>query len=163
MAEVAELDRLKKAIVKKYVKKNENHDTLKKYIKEDVFKQLKDQIDEFSYLVDNEADLSKMDISTLVDNFIYDSFKKSRTVFKLKRLDKNCKEIPFVHDDYYKDIIKKRNVFAHEEEVVKDGMVSLTYEDGTPLEFTQEHCIQIRKDIKKYKSILEQISAKLDN
>ena len=28
---------------------------------------------------------------------------------------------------------------------------------GMPLEFTEEHCIEIRKDIKKYKKLLEDI------
>lgn len=42
------------------------------------------------------------------------------------------------------------------------GTKYLNYSDGTSLEFTEEHCIQIRKDIKKYKNLLEQISNKLD-
>jgi len=52
---------------------------------------------------------------------------------------------------------------AHEEEQVRtDGTRYLNYTDGSPLEFTEEHCVEIRKDIRKYKQLLIQIEQKIN-
>jgi hypothetical protein len=60
------------------------------------------------------------------------------------------------------DVIDKRNVLAHEEAKTResDGVTILKYPQNhkeEDLEFTEEHCIKIRKDIKKYKALLENI------
>ena len=163
MAEVAELDRLKKLILLKYNSKFQEDSRLKKYVKESVFKKINDEIADLDCVLDQECDHTNIDFEKLLNNFFYDSFKKSRTVFKVKKLDTKCSSVPFVHQNYYDDVIKKRNVFAHEEEHNRgDGTRYLNYPDGTPLEFTEEHCIKIRKDIKMYKKLLEEIEEKLD-
>lgn len=163
MAEVAELDRIKKRIIQKFSKDADAE--FKKYIKEDVFSKIKQELEALQCLVkveDSECSYDEIDLEKLQKNFFYDSFKKSRTVFKVKNLNAKCKEIPFVHQDYYDNVIKKRNVFAHEEENSRvDGTKYLNYSNGTPLEFNEEHCIQIRKDIKKYKELLRDIERKL--
>lgn len=165
MAEVAELDRLKKVIIKKYVEKNIDHTVLKKYIKKSIFdNNCEDPIKKFPYLsADNDDYLLEMNISELIDSIIFDSFKKSRTVFKVKKLESGCSDIPFFHNDYFNDVIKKRNVFAHEEEKTNEyGVKYLSYSNGQPLYFTQESCIEIRRDIKKYKKYLEDIVLALE-
>ena len=163
MAEVAELDRLKKSILLKYNAKNLDDSRLKKYVKEDVFKKINDELADLNCIINPECTHNNIDLEKLLNNFFYDSFKKSRTVFKVKKLDSKCNDVPFVHQDYYDSVVKKRNVFAHEEEKIReDGTKYLNYTDGTPLEFTERHCIQIRKDIKRYKNLLEQIANKLD-
>ena len=157
MAEVAELDRIKERIIKKF--NTQADSSFKKYIKEDVFSKIKNELENLNCIVqveDSKISYDEIDLEELQKNFFYDSYKKSRTVYKIKR--QKCNDIDFIHEDYYKYVVKKRNVFAHEEERVrKDGTKYLNYTNGMPLEFTEEHCIEIRKDIKKYKKLLEDI------
>lgn len=161
MAEVAELDRIKKNIIQKFNKEADSD--FKKYIKEDVFSKIKDDLTSLKCLVkvvESEFSHDEINLEELQNNFFYDSFKKSRTVNKIK--SKKCNEIDFKHEDYRKDVIAKRNVLAHQKEEEDADGKFLLYPNGNRLEFTEEHCIQIRKDIKKYKNLLEQISNKLD-
>ncbi|QOP45866.1 hypothetical protein [Sulfurimonas paralvinellae] len=157
MAEVAELDRIKEQIIKKY---NSQADSdFKKYIKEKVFSKIKEELKNLNCLVkveDSECTYDEINLEELQKNFFYDTFKKSRTVFKIKK--QKCNTIEFIHENYKKEIIDKRNVFAHqEEEPREDGINILKYPNGEDLEFTAEHCIQIRKDIRKYKKLLVDI------
>ena len=163
MAEVAKLDRIKKNILLKYNSKNKEDIKLKKYVKENIFKKINEELVDLECVTSSNCEHNKIDIEKLLNNFFYDSYKKSRTVFKVKKLDTNCSSIPFVHQEYYDNVIKKRNVFAHESENTREnGTKYLNYTDGKPLEFTEKHCIQIRKDIQKYKKLLEEIYAKIE-
>jgi hypothetical protein len=164
MAEVAELDRIKKSILLKYNSKNKDNIKLKKYIKEDIFKKINEELVDLECIINSDCEHNKIDIEKLLNNFFYDSYKKSRTVFKVKKLDSNCSSIPFIHQEYYDNVIKKRNVLAHESEKIReDGTKYLNYTNGKPLEFTEEHCIQIRKDIRKFKKLLEDIYYGVEN
>ena len=163
MAEVAELDRIKKSILLKYNAKNQDDIKLKKYVKEDIFKKINDELVDLECVINSSCEHSKIDIEKLLNNFFYDSYKKSRTVFKVKKLDSNCSDIPFIHQEYFDKVIKKRNVLAHESEHTReDGSKYLNYTNGKPLEFTEEHCIEIRQDIRKYKKLLEDIDSKME-
>ncbi|WP_151950156.1 response regulator [Aliarcobacter butzleri] len=156
MAEVAELDRLKKNIIQKFNKEADSD--FKKYIKEDVFSKIKEDLESLKCLVkveESECSYNEINLEELQNNFFYDSFKKSRTVNKIK--SKKCKQIDFKHEDYRKDVIAKRNVLAHQKEDEDSFGKFLLYPNGDRLEFTEEHCIKIRKDIKKYKILLEDI------
>lgn len=156
MAEVAELDRIKKRIIEKFSKEADSN--FKKYIKEDVFSKIKKDLESLSCLVkveDSECSHDEINLEELQKNFFYDTFKKSRTIYKIKR--KKCNHVDFKHDDYKKDVIDKRNVLAHQKEDEDASGKFLLYPNGSKLEFTAEHCIQIRKDIKKYKKDLEDI------
>jgi len=162
MAEVAELDRIKKSILLKYNTKNKDCTELKKYIKDNVFENINEELADLECITNSDCEYYQIDFEKLINNFFYDSYKKSRTVFKVKKLDTKCSTIPFIHQDYYKEVIKKRNVFAHEEEKIRpDGTKYLNYPNGKPLEFNKEHCIKIRKDIKKYKELLEVIEKQI--
>ena len=161
MAEVAELDRIKKNIIQKFNKEADSD--FKKYIKEDVFSKIKEDLESLKCLVkveESECSHDEINLEELQNNFFYDSFKKSRTVNKIK--SKKCNHIDFKHEDYRRDVIAKRNVLAHQKEDEDTSGKFLLYPNGSRLEFTEEHCIQIRKDIKRYKNILEQIANKLD-
>jgi len=161
MAEVAELDRIKKRIIKKYTPKVD--DSFKKYIKTNVFNQLQGLFNEFDWVIKDDDSYKNIDLNTLVEHFTFDSLKKSKTVFKVKRINEKCSTIPFIHQDYYNDVIIKRNILAHQEEEYRsDGIRILKYPNGDDLVFTEEHCIQIRKDIKKYKKFLIEIEEKID-
>jgi CheY-like chemotaxis protein len=156
MAEVSELDRIKKNIIKKFNKEADSD--FKKYIKEDVFSKIKKDLESLSCLIkveDSECSHDEINLEELQNNFFYDSFKKSRTVNKIK--NKKCNHIDFKHEDYRKDVIAKRNVLAHQKEDEDKLGKFLLYPNGDRLDFTEEHCIKIRKDIKKYKKNLEDI------
>jgi len=161
MAEVAELDRIKERIIIKY--NEQADDNFKKYIKEKIFSKIKEELESLKCLVkveDSECEYSEINLEQLQKNFFYDTFKKSRTVFKIKK--QKCKDVNFIHENYKKCIIDKRNVLAHQEEDTRDdGVKILKYPNGDDLEFTEEHCIKIRKDIQKYKKILEDIEKKV--
>ncbi|MCT7616190.1 hypothetical protein N5U05_00370 [Aliarcobacter butzleri] len=106
MAEVAELDRLKKNIIQKFNKEADSD--FKKYIKEDVFSKIKEDLESLKCLVkveESECSYNEINLEELQNNFFYDSFKKSRTVNKIK--SKKCKQIDFKHEDYRKDVIAK--------------------------------------------------------
>lgn len=162
MAEVAELDRLKKAILLKYNAKYKDDSVLKKYVKEDVFNKINQELADLDCIINPECTHDQIDFGKLLNNFFYDSFKKSRTVFKVKNLHLKCKEIPFNHQDYYTSVIKKRNVLAHQKEDEDASGKFLLYPNGDRLDFTEEHCKLIRQDIKKYKELLKAIDVKLD-
>jgi len=157
MAEVAELDRIKERIINKY--NTQADDNFKKYIKEKVFSKIQEELESLKCLVkveDSECPYSEINLDELQKNFFYDTFKKSRTIFKIKK--QKCNNIDFVHENYKKCIIDKRNVLAHQEEDTRDdGVKILKYPNGDDLVFTEEHCIQIRKDIRKYKKLLLEI------
>ena len=163
MAEVAELDRIKERIIKKFNTLADSN--FKKYIKEKVFEKIKDELENLNCIVkveDSECGYDEINLETLQKNFFYDAYKKSRTVNKIKQ--QKCNNIEFVHEDYFRCVVKKRNVFAHEEEQIReDGTKYLNYTDGSPLEFTEEHCIQIRKDIRKYKKLLIEIEENIND
>lgn len=153
MAEVADLDKIKREIIKKYIENNPNHNELKKYIRDKVFESFSDN--KFDHLSATDETYTEIDIKKLVDGLIYDSYKKARTVHKITNDN-------FILDDYNKDIIKKRNVLAHEKEQIREnGTKFLNYPDGGQLDFSEYNCIKIRKDIQKYRKILENIKDKL--
>ena len=155
MAEVAELDRIKKDIIKKFTQNNPDHNELKKYIRDNVFSDFSNNLDRFNYLLTDDETYTDINVEELVDNLIYDSYKKARTVCKISNNN-------FTLENYNQDIIKKRNVLAHEKEKTREnGTQFLNYPDETELDFSENNCIQIRKDIQKYKNILENIMTKL--
>ncbi len=162
MAEVAELDRIKENIIKKF--NLQANDDFKKYIKEKVFSKIKEELESLNCLVkveDSDCSYNEINLEILQKNFFYDTFKKSRTINKIKK--QKCNTIEFKHEDYYKNVIAKRNVFAHaKEEIRSDGTKFLSYPNGNQLEFTEEHCIEIRKEIRKYKGILEEIDSRIE-
>jgi len=136
MAEVAELDRIKERIIIKYANKNKCG-TLEKYIIKTVTMSNEDNTKKVVKYTDSH-------INEIIDKLRLDSDKKARTVQKA--------DDSFSESTYRKEILKIRNKFAHIEE--KDNMIG-------DIEFTEEKCIQIRKSIKEYKSILEDIEQKI--
>ncbi len=140
MAEVAELDRIKESILKTYSEKN-NCGTIEKYI----ITKLKKSYD------DNLKDVEKYTSSPLnniFDNLYVDSDKKARAIKKVKS--------DFNEINYRNNILKIRNKFAHIEECDgnNNGIACKMIGD---IPFTEEKCIEIRKEIKNYKKILEDI------
>lgn len=141
MAEVAELDRIKEKILKAYSEKKKCG-TIEKYIIE----KLKKSYD------DNLKDIAKHTSSSLNDIFdkLYvDSDKKARAIKKV--------ETKFDENSYRNNILKIRNKFAHVEESDGFDAEGITCKVIGDIPFTEEKCIEIRKEIKAYKKILEDI------
>lgn len=141
MAEVAELDRMKESILKKYSEKKKCG-TIEKYIIE----KLKKSYD------DNLKDIAKHTSSSLNDIFdkLYvDSDKRARAIKKV--------ETNFDESNYRNNILKIRNKFAHVEECDGFDEKGVACKVIGDIAFTEANCIKIRQEIKKYKKDLEDI------
>src|SRR3989344_3774896 len=123
MAETADLDKLKKQIFKKYLELN--HENKEEFEKELIKKLVETAEDNFKkikrYQGKNisitETDLTEtFDKTTfdLIEDFIFDSDKKSRCIKGLMKLINSEKK--FDHNEYREKIIKKRNFLSHSPE-----------------------------------------------
>lgn len=141
MAEVAELDRMKESILKKYSEKKKCG-TIENYIIEKLNKSYADNLKKV-------AKYTSSSLNDIFENLYVDSDKKARGIKKVQS--------DFDEKSYRENILYTRNKFAHIEEI------SGTDENGEPckfigdIPFTEEKCIEIRKEIKNYKEILEDI------
>ena len=141
MAEVAELDRIKETILKTYSEKNKCG-TIENYIIEKLNKSYADNLKKV-------AKYTSSPLNDIFENLYVDSDKKARGIKKVQS--------DFDEKNYRENILYTRNKFAHIEEI------SGTDENGEPckfigdIPFTEEKCIKIRKEIKNYKEILEDI------
>ena len=161
MAEVAELERIKERIIIKASPKI-SEKSIEKY----VLKKIKSS----GTSTKNKAERLLSDIDTVLFKDLFDdtSFidldKKLHATGEI--LEKLSITTPISKDEfiepYKKNIRDIRNKFAHVEEcdgVDEDGMACKVIKD---IPFTQKKCIEIRKEIKKYKDILTKIEQKLD-
>ena len=162
MAEVAELDRIKTNIVHNYCKKTDGSDNdLKKYVATKIFNDFNENIKQYSFLQNTEEkEYENMILSDFINDLLFLSDKKARTINKINIKQKTG--LNFNVEDYRKNILTKRNVLAHEKEYEDENGKYLTYPNGERLNFTEDHCIQIRKDIKRYKELLENIEHKIN-
>ncbi len=161
MAEVAELDIIKEEIILKASSKITNKE-LEKY----TLKNIKSSGE--SNHKKAQQHLNNIDTITFASLFeqigFVDSNKKARTLGEA--LDKLNITEPVTKDTFTKpyidNILDKRNKLAHIKEC--DGLDeegnSCKVIGGIP--FTEKKCIEIRKEIKQYKKILEEIKQKLD-
>lgn len=160
MAEVAELDRIKERIIKTASEKIANKE-LEKY----TLKKIKSSSQ--SNHTKAEKHLNEIDSVTFSVLFghigFVDSNKKAMTIGKaLEELNINSpvNKATFTQP-YIDDILYKRNLFAHIEE--RDG----EDDDGNSckligtIPFTELNCINIRKEIRKYRIILDEIEKQL--
>lgn len=141
MAEVAELDIMKENILTKYSTKNKCG-TIESYL----IKKLNQSYD------DNLKKVQKYTTSSLNDifeNLYIDSDKRARAIKKV--------ENSFDEDSYRKNILYTRNKFAHIKEIPGNDENGQCCKVIGDIPFTEEKCIKIRKEIKKYKKILEDI------
>ena len=161
MAEVAELDILKEEIIKLASQKI-NEKELEKY----TLGKIKSSGDSNKKTAERHlSDISNITFDSLFQKIGFvDSNKKAMTIgealCKLNITEPVTKET--FTQAYIDNILSKRNKFAHIQEC--DG----SDENGTPckmigdIPFTEEKCIEIRKEIKRYKEILKQIEQKLN-
>jgi len=156
MAEVAELDILKEEIINKAAQKIDGK-SLEKY----VLKKIKAS----GKSCTNQAESHLSDIDNVLFESLFgkigfvDSNKKAMVIGEaLKKLgitEPVCKDT--FTQPYIDTILTKRNKFAHiKESDINDGNGN-SCKHIADIPFTEEKCIEIRKEIKKYKKVLEDI------
>lgn len=161
MAEVAELDIIKEEIIKlaslKINEKKLEEYTLKKIKNSAVSNKSKAE----GYL----NDMSNTTFDSLFQKIGFvDSNKKAMTIgealSELDIIEPVTKET--FTEPYIKSILDKRNKFAHIQECDGTDGNGQSCKMIGDIPFTEEKCIEIRKEIKRYKEILKQIEQKLN-
>ncbi len=140
MAEVAELDRQKERILLKYALKT-NDRTMETYILDKLQKSYEDN-------QRKSARYKEKSLQEIIDNLYVDSDKKARAIAKV--------DSSFQESVYRSTVLKKRNLLAHVEAIEEDGILMV----GS-IPFTEESCITIRQEIRKYKDELDRIEQQL--
>ena len=88
----------------------------------------------------------------------FTSFHKAKAINKIYKLTQKKIGVKQFFFNYEKDVIKTRNIFAHVKEVEIDGKkVLVSTSTGGEENFNEDRCIEIRKDLIKYREILEDI------
>jgi len=161
MAEVVELDRLKEQIIIKGSNKISD-----KAIEKYTLKKIK----ESGTSNQNKAkrflgELENVTFESLFQSLGFvDSDKKAKATGEI--LDKLNISEPITKDDfiqpYIDDILGKRNMFAHIEECDREDDNGNICKFIGDIPFTPEKCIEIRKEIRKYKELLEEIYRKVE-
>lgn len=152
MAEVADLENLKNEIIIKY---NSMYCDKKEEILSKTIKELSDRhtegLDRLKKMNSFEELMNELDLS-----------KKSQTVYRIKRI--YAAQLDFNHETFNVEIIKKRDLLAHvKEEKDEFGKEILKSNlNGKELIFSDTEAKLIRKDILKYKDLLEKIKSNLE-
>lgn len=160
MAEVAELDRIKEKIIHTASIKISDK-SLEKYTLDKIKNSAKSNTSKAQKHLDQISDVSFEVLFS--DIGFVDSNKKAMTIGEA--LEKLGINIPVdkktFTEPYIQDILYKRNLFAHIEEcdgVDENGKSCKVIGD---IPFTEKKCVEIRKEIRKYKEILKAIEKQL--
>jgi len=156
MAEVAELDIIKEEIIEKASVKINNKD-LEKYVLNKIKSSGKSCL--------NKAQKHLDDIDNVIFKSLFkkpgfvDSNKKAFTIGEaLEKLNiTNPVTKTSFTQPYIDSILTKRNKFAHIRECMRNDENGNQCKFIDDIPFTEEKCIEIRKEIKSYKQILEEI------
>ena len=150
MAETSDLDDLMREIIHKL-------------LKSDISEQIETYINELLAEINGNLENYQLkDIQSKVDNSGYfNSLKKAKTINKLYKLKKIGID-KFAHS-YDSKVIATRNLFAHVTESMKDGeKVLISHVTGKEEVFNEERCAEIRKDLIKFREVLESIKGQLE-
>lgn len=155
MSETSELDNSVEEILFSFLSRgDDNSQKLKGYICDIVKKSCNDN----SKNADKFCDL---DITDFVKSRLFDADKKSRSINKLiSMLGIKDDGLDSFYENYKRDVLNTRNDLAHAKSDVIDGIEYLVVsrKDGDmPVKFDQEHCIGIRKNLRKYSEKLKTI------
>jgi len=162
MHETSMLDEQKINILNSYIKctKPEIVDELK----QDILKKINSHFGEKLKKV-NGAWKTKPDgfEKLMNDTFVFSSVYKIQTLAKVL----NDVELDDFSNQYKKDIIQTRNIFAHatlEIEKNEDGKIVNKYfkNKNDDIVFDSKYCKKIRNDIRQHKTNLDNVSKKLD-
>lgn len=155
MSETSELDNSVEEIIFSFLSKGDaNSDALKAYIVDIVIASAKGNYNSAQKF--NEQ--GPLDI---VKNRQFDADKKSRSVNKiLEILHVEGEQYANFYKNYKEDVLDTRNDLAHAKSDSIDGIEYLivSRKDGEhPVKFNQEHCVQIRKNLRKHSDTLKLI------
>ncbi len=107
------------------------------------------------------ASEEKTIIEKIKDGRIFTSFHKAKVINKICSL--NNLNIDKFFENYNNNVLKTRNIFAHvKEENRKGKSVLVSTLSGKEEVFDKERCIDIRKKLIEYRSILEYISSEIN-
>jgi CheY-like chemotaxis protein len=153
MSETSELDNTVEEILHSFLlKDNEQSQILKKYICEIISASVKSNAKKAENLCDQS-------IHEIVKSRLFDADKKSRALNKMLEIIGVSGYTNF-YSNYKTDVLDPRNDLAHAKSDVIDGIEYLIISrqgEEQPLKFTQEQCIQIRKDLRKHSDALKSI------
>lgn len=152
MAETADLESLKEEIIELY----DSVDCPKKkeYTKKIIDEMLNIANGQKTFFESKDEDTPIRDLLEKLD-----FYRKSMMIHRINK--RTTPVANFIHDDFNRDIIIKRNLLAHvKESKTNDGDIILESRDKSLL-FSQDEAKQIRKDISKYRIELEKIKESL--
>lgn len=149
MAETSDLDDLMIEIIDK-VLETDIAPQLENYIKRIMKESLKTNIkllQEDSFVVREK----------IKDSRVFTSFHKARTINRIEKIT-GLIGIHNFYEKYRDEVMNPRNIFAHVKERLIDGKkVLVSTSTGQRESFNEERCIEIRKNLIKYRGILEGI------
>jgi len=157
MAETSEMDFLMEEILEKYLDKRcNNEENLKLCTK--MIKKVRDHFntnnEEFNIIEESN------DGKGLINKIYFDSNKKSNSINSLLRIENSSdlKNIKKCNKNYIKEIIEPRNNLAHVKEEIEDGKkILVSIKTGNKFIFNENKCIEIRKNLIKHRSNLENL------
>ncbi len=155
MSETSELDNSVEEIIFSFLsKENEESGKLKAYIVESIISSAKGNLK-------NAEKINELNATEIVKSRLFDADKKSRTVNKILELLKiEEKQFNDFHKNYKIDVLDTRNDLAHAKSDTIDGIeyLIISRKDGEhPIKFNQEHCVQIRRNLRKHSDLLRSI------
>lgn len=155
MSETSELDNSVEEIIFSFLSKgNEESEKLKIYIIESIVSSSKGNLK-------NAEKFNELDATEIVKSRLFDADKKSRTINKILELLKvEDKQFDEFYKNYKTDVLDTRNDLAHAKSDTIDGIeyLIISRKDGEhPIKFNQEHCVQIRRNLRKHSDLLKSI------
>lgn len=155
MSETSELDNSVEEIIFSFLSKgNEDSGKLKAYIIDSI-------ISSATGNLKSAEKFGELDAAEIVKSRLFDADKKSRTVNKILEILKvEDKQFSDFYKNYKTDVLDTRNDLAHAKSDIIDGIeyLIITRKDGEhPIKFNQEHCVQIRRNLRKHSELLKSI------
>jgi len=147
MAETSDLDELMLEITKSIIESD---------ISENISQYIEAEIINTTSKLSSKANSDIKLLEKINDTRLFTSFHKAKTINKLNKL--KTIGIDKFFEEYNKDILSTRNVFAHVTEEIEDGIrILVSHATGNKVVFDERSCIKIRKDLIKYRNTLENI------
>lgn len=155
MSETSELDNSVEEIIFSFLSKgNEDSEKLKAYIIESI-------ISSATGNLKSAEKFGELNATEIIKSRLFDADKKSRTVNKILEILKvEDKQFNDFYKNYKADVLDTRNDLAHAKSDIIDGIeyLIISRKDGEhPIKFNQEHCVQIRRNLRKHSELLKSI------
>jgi len=155
MSETSELDNSVEEIIFSFLSKgNEDSEKLKAYIVDSI-------ISSATGNLKNAKKFGELDATEIVKSRLFDADKKSRAVNKILEILKvEVNQFNDFYKNYKTDVLDTRNDLAHAKSDTIDGteFLIISRKDGEhPIKFNQEHCVQIRRNLRKHSELLKSI------